>query len=93
MKLTILAAALAAATLGGASYAGTPAGFDHGVYTPRTDAPMLQQAAIRITCVAHSRVAYGYGYSPLLGVAKTIALRECAARTPRGLVCVITSCR
>ncbi len=50
-------------------------------------------AASAHTCYAHSRVAYGYGISPYLGTAKVIALRECAVRTPRGLVCVITSCR
>jgi hypothetical protein len=46
----------------------------------------------RITCYAHSRTAYGYGYSPSRAVAIRIALSQCAIRTPRGLVCRITSC-
>ena len=92
MKRTILVAALAAAALGGASFAATPSGFDSGVYTPRTDAPTLQHAYYMYHCVAHSRVAYGYGNSRLLGSAKAIALSQCAIRTPRGLLCVITSC-
>jgi len=92
MKRTIMVAALAAAALGGASFAATPSGFDSGVYSPRTDAPTLQQVAYRHHCIAHSRVAYGYGYSPYLASAKTIALANCAIRTPRGLLCVITSC-
>ncbi|HXQ46276.1 MAG TPA: hypothetical protein VN806_06640 [Caulobacteraceae bacterium] len=50
-------------------------------------------AAYAHVCYAHSRVAYGWGSSPYLGTAKVIALRECAVRTPRGLVCYITSCR
>jgi hypothetical protein len=92
MKRTILVAAFAAAALGGASFAATPSGFDSGVYTPRTDAPVLQQAAYRHHCIAHSRVAYGYGYSLSLAQSKAIALSQCAIRTPRGLLCVITSC-
>jgi hypothetical protein len=92
MKRLILMAALAAATLGGASFAATPSGFDSGVYSPKTDAPALQQVAYRHYCIAHSRVAYGYGYSPYLASAKTIALANCSVRTPRGLLCIITSC-
>jgi hypothetical protein len=92
MKTTILVAALAVATLGGASLAATPSGFDSGVYTPRTDAPRLQPAAYRHHCIAHSRVAYGYGYSYNLYSARAIALSQCAIRTPRGLYCAITSC-
>jgi hypothetical protein len=92
MKSTIMVAALAAAALGGASFAATPSGFDSGVYTPKTDAPTLQTVVHRRYCIAHSRVAFGYGYSPSLASAKTIALANCAVRTPRGFLCVITSC-
>jgi len=92
MKRTIMVAALAAAALGGASFAATPSGFDSGVYSPKTDAPVLQQAAYRHHCIAHSRVAYGYGYSVSLASSKAIALSQCAIRTPHGLLCVITSC-
>ena len=93
MKRTIMVAALAAAaTLGGASFAATPSGFDSGVYSPRTDAPTLQQVYYLHHCVAHSRVAYGYGNSISLRQSKAIALTQCAVRTPRGLLCVITSC-
>jgi hypothetical protein len=49
-------------------------------------------AAYAHVCYAHSRVAYGWGRSGYLSSARVIALRECAVRTPRGLVCVITSC-
>jgi hypothetical protein len=37
--------------------------------------------------------ATGWGRSGYLGTARAIALRECAVRTPRGYLCVITSCR
>jgi hypothetical protein len=43
-------------------------------------------------CHARSRVATGWGSSPYLATANAIALRECAVRTPRGMVCVRTSC-
>jgi hypothetical protein len=49
-------------------------------------------AASAFVCYARSPVAYGWGSSGGLGTAKVIALRECAVRTPRGMVCVITSC-
>jgi len=37
--------------------------------------------------------ASGWGTSPNLGTAKTIALRECAVRTPRGAACYIMYCK
>ncbi|HLK26799.1 MAG TPA: hypothetical protein VKT30_19265 [Caulobacteraceae bacterium] len=49
-------------------------------------------AASAFVCYARSPVAYGWGSSGYLGTAKVIALRECAVRTPRGMVCVITGC-
>jgi hypothetical protein len=56
-------------------------------------APMAAQART-FYCTARSPTgSYGYGYSPLLGTARAIALRECAVRTPRNRVCVLTSCR
>ena len=66
---------------------------DGGVYAPRTDAPMLVQAAHRYTCVARSRTSMGYEVSTSLAVAKRGALAQCAVRTRRGLVCVIVSCK
>ncbi len=44
-------------------------------------------------CRADSRQAYGWGSSPRLGVAKRIALSQCAVRTRRGLYCRISYCR
>jgi hypothetical protein len=49
-------------------------------------------AASAFVCYAYSPVAYGWGSSGYLGTAKVIALRECAVRTPRGMVCVVRSC-
>jgi hypothetical protein len=49
-------------------------------------------AASAFVCYAHSPVAYGWGSSGYLAAAKLIALKQCAVRTPRGMVCVITSC-
>jgi len=37
--------------------------------------------------------ATGWGTSGYLSTAKTIALRECAVRTPRGAACYIMYCR
>jgi len=37
--------------------------------------------------------ASGWGSHPYLGTAKTIALRECAVRTPRRAACYIMYCR
>ncbi len=44
-------------------------------------------------CYAHSRVAYGWGSAAYLRTARTIALANCSIRTPRGMMCWITSCR
>jgi hypothetical protein len=49
-------------------------------------------AASAFVCYARSPVSYGWGSSGNLGSAKVIALRECAVRTPRGLVCILTTC-
>jgi hypothetical protein len=43
-------------------------------------------------CTARSPVAFGWFISPNLSVARYNALRQCAIRTPRGLVCLIRSC-
>ena len=37
--------------------------------------------------------ATGWGTAGYLATAKTIALRECAVRTPRGATCYIMFCR
>jgi hypothetical protein len=38
-------------------------------------------------------VAYGVATSGVLATARRGALYQCAVRTPRGLVCLITRCR
>ena len=89
----VIAAALAAAAIGGASSAQTSANFDNGVYSPRSDTQLMQPAAYRKhTCVARSRLAVGYWTTTTLAAAKLGALRQCAVRTPRGLVCLVVSC-
>jgi hypothetical protein len=89
MRQALIGAALAAA-LCGASQAATL--IDNGVYSPRTDAPMLIPARLGHTCVARSAVAMGYWTARYLAAAKLGALRQCAVRTPAGLVCLIVSC-
>lgn len=45
-------------------------------------------------CSARSTTgATGWGTSGYLATAKTIALRECAVRTPRGATCYIMYCK
>jgi hypothetical protein len=45
-------------------------------------------------CMARTTTgAWGEGWSPSQAAARKIALTECAVRTPRGLVCVITACK
>jgi hypothetical protein len=90
MRPALTAAALAAAAVCGASQAATP--IDHGVYSPRSDAPTLTEARYSHTCVARSATAMGYWTARYLATAKLGALRQCAVRTPRGLVCLIVSC-
>jgi hypothetical protein len=91
MKTAILAAALAAATLGVAAAAAATGPLDPGVYRPG-DA-QLQPARLRVhTCVARSRVAVGYWTSTSLSLSRRRALVQCAVRTPRGFNCFITGC-
>ena len=92
MTRTIIAA-LAAAAIGGATTAQASAKFDDGVYSPRAGTQLMQPAAYRRhTCVARSRLAVGYWTTTTVALAKLGALRQCAARTPRGLLCVVVSC-
>ena len=45
-------------------------------------------------CTARSRTgSYGYWTAPALSTARRGALTQCAIRTPRGVLCRITSCR
>ena len=91
MQTTILAAALAAATLGLGSAAAGQGPIDTGVYRPG-DA-QLHPVAIRVhTCTARSVVAVGYWTSTSLAIARRQALVQCAIRTPRGYNCVLVSC-
>ena len=93
MTRTMIAAALAAATIGGASSAQTSARLDDGVFSARSGAALMQPAAYRRhTCVARSRTAVGYWTTTSIAGAKLGALRQCAVRTPRGFVCVVVSC-
>ena len=69
MKITILAAALAAATLGVASAAAGQGPIDGGVY--RSGDAQLQPAALRAhRCIARSVVAVGYWTSTSLAVSR-----------------------
>jgi hypothetical protein len=44
-------------------------------------------------CMAKSPTGtWGEGWAPVNATARGIALGECAVRTPRGYVCVITAC-
>jgi hypothetical protein len=44
-------------------------------------------------CMAKSPTGtWGEGWAPANATARAVALVECAARTPRGYVCVITAC-
>ena len=91
MKITILAAALAAATLGVASAAAGQGPIDGGVY--RSGDAQLQPAALRAhRCIARSVVAVGYWTSTSLAVSRRQSLIQCAARTPRGRNCYVISC-
>jgi hypothetical protein len=93
MMRMMIAAALAAAAFGGASSAQISANLDRGVYSPRSQAPLMQPAAYRRhTCIARSRLAVGYWTTTTVAGAKLGALRQCAVRTPRGLLCVVVSC-
>jgi hypothetical protein len=44
-------------------------------------------------CMAKSPTGtWGEGWAPANATARGVALVECAARTPRGYVCLITAC-
>jgi hypothetical protein len=89
----MLGAALAACLGADVATASASAPLDPGVYAPRTDAPALAPARYhRWTCIARSRMAYGYGVAASRPAAARMALAQCAVRTRRGLVCVLTSC-
>jgi hypothetical protein len=53
---------------------------------------VLYARAITWTCEAESPVAFGVGIARTRVQARQRALLECAARTPYGMVCVITTC-
>ena len=60
-------------------------------------APIAAQARVVhiYSCVARSpNGSYGYSNNiPNLATARSLALSQCAIRTPRGLICRIKSCR
>jgi hypothetical protein len=93
VKSTILAAALAAASLALASTpsAAGPRPLDPGVY--RAGEAQLQPVVLRAhTCMARSVVAVGYWTSTSLTVARRQSLVQCALRTPRVYACYVVSC-
>ncbi len=97
-RTAALVGALSCQFLAGAGAAEPPGRPAPAVYAPATDAaPLLQPVrVIKVhvyTCTARSRVAFGVWTAPLLATARTGALYQCALRTPRGLVCLITRCR
>ena len=51
------------------------------------------ESASAWTCTATSRYASGWGMSPYRATASSIALSQCAVRTPRGHMCRIRTCR
>lgn len=54
--------------------------------------PLQYARVVTWTCEAESPVAFGVGIARTRVQARQRALFECAARTPYGLVCVITTC-
>jgi hypothetical protein len=97
-KIMILAAACAITGLGSAA-ASDPASegkLQSAILSTgggESDASLTLARWGRYTCIARSRIAYGYWTSPYLAVARRRALVQCALRTPRGYACVITRCR
>ncbi len=51
------------------------------------------QSASAWSCHAKSRIGEGWGYSPVLRVAREDARLQCQLHTPRRLRCRIVSCR
>ncbi|MFI4973224.1 MAG: hypothetical protein ACHP84_01645 [Caulobacterales bacterium] len=91
LALLALAGAIAA-SVGASAQPLQPA-----VMSSADPAPMLEPVrTIRVhvyTCTARSRFAYGVWTSTSLALAQHNALVQCAIRTPRGYLCVITHCR
>ena len=55
---------------------------------------MPTKASAEWYCMARARTGtWGEGWAPANAAARKIALAECAVRTPRGNVCVITACK
>ena len=54
---------------------------------------VFAEAALAWQCTARSRTASGWAISSSRATASRNALMQCAYRTPRGLMCRITSCR
>jgi hypothetical protein len=55
---------------------------------------MPTKASAEWYCMARARTGtWGEGWAPANVTARKIALAECAVRTPRGYVCVITACK
>lgn len=59
---------------------------------PPVPQPLQYARTVTWTCEAESPVAFGVGIARTRVQARQRALFECAARTPYGLVCVITTC-
>lgn len=54
--------------------------------------PVQYARVVTWTCEAESPVAFGVGIARTRVQARQRALFECAARTPYGMVCVVTTC-
>jgi hypothetical protein len=92
-KSTILAAALAAASLalaGSTATAGSSP-LDPGLY--KAGDAHLQPVVLRAhTCMARSVVAVGYWTATSLTLARRQSLVQCALTTPRAYACYVVSC-
>lgn len=51
------------------------------------------ETAAAWSCHARSRIADGWGYSPVLATAREEARLQCMLRTPRRLPCRVVLCR
>jgi hypothetical protein len=100
---TLMVAAMAAGAIsclgfGDAVAAGGGARLQSAVYAANAGEPTARLQNVYYVrvykCTARSRTgSYGYWTAPALSTARRGALTQCAIRTPRGVLCRITSCR
>ncbi len=96
-KMAALAGVLGCLGFAGAGGAASLDGLRPAIYSPADSAANLTPVrVIKVhvyTCTARSRFAYGVWTTGVLAAAKRGALLQCAIRTPRGFLCLVTSCR